>query len=316
MESLLFLLLIIGSFVGTNELYRAKKTKYRHQLEVNLLMTRFPLVFLTGKRSLFYFSNFWNQIPDFLAQHGFQIEIWNLPWSHSSKRNLQLKKYLQINSKNRRKIHLVVDLTCLKELVALFEKDSASHYREKSKKISPHSIFYGVESIFLLNGEPWFPPYHFPIKIYHYSKTKAPRNISLREKGNSDSKMTFAFSLNSMGNLDSICDEDYQNIEYQKSKNIIFSTRTFSNKNDKKSSLSFQDRLIHIAWKIHLYLTHQRHTQNLIPRKEESHPPLTLQIESLGYNWNHHDYKVFLQDIQDLAESDLIKGTSFNNLEI
>jgi hypothetical protein len=69
-------------------------------------MTRSPVVFVTGFRSLFYFFSYWNMIPLFLREHGYEVQVWNLPWKDSAE---QLR-ILQMSLRQApRPVHLFLD---------------------------------------------------------------------------------------------------------------------------------------------------------------------------------------------------------------
>ncbi len=63
------LLLIL--FFGP-QFVRPKKKK-NISLRPNCLLTKKPLVFLSGKSSPFYRGHYWNSIPHFLAAHGYKV---------------------------------------------------------------------------------------------------------------------------------------------------------------------------------------------------------------------------------------------------
>ncbi len=81
----------------------------------NCLLTRYPIVFITGRRSVFYFLNYWNQVPAFLAAHGYEIEVLELPWRGSDRRLDALKAVLVAR---RRPCHLIGDSSIEAELSA------------------------------------------------------------------------------------------------------------------------------------------------------------------------------------------------------
>ncbi|MCM2282892.1 MAG: hypothetical protein NDI61_13715 [Bdellovibrionaceae bacterium] len=81
----------------------------------NCLLTRYPLVFVTGSRSAFYFTNYWNQIPAYLAEHGYEVEVIELPWRRSERRLDALKAALVRRS---RPCHLIGDSSIENELRA------------------------------------------------------------------------------------------------------------------------------------------------------------------------------------------------------
>lgn len=74
-------------------------------LTPNCILTRFPLLFIPGKRSLFYFSEYYNLIPSYLAEHGYDVFKAHLPWSHPQDRIQQLQRLLQ---QQKTPLHLVL----------------------------------------------------------------------------------------------------------------------------------------------------------------------------------------------------------------
>lgn len=96
----------------TVDFFRSRRLK-RLELIPNCLLTRYPLVFVTGKRSAFYFTNYWNQVPAYLAEHGYEVEIVELPWADSARRLDALKATLV---SRRRPCHLIGDSSIEDEL--------------------------------------------------------------------------------------------------------------------------------------------------------------------------------------------------------
>jgi hypothetical protein len=66
----------------------------------NCLLTKYPLVFIPGPRSIFYFMRYWNEIPHFLASHGYEVFYLGLAWRGSSRRKNHLAQFLNEKSKN------------------------------------------------------------------------------------------------------------------------------------------------------------------------------------------------------------------------
>lgn len=94
------------------------------ELKENCLLSRYPIVFLSGYRSLFYFYKYWNWVPYFLSEHGYEVIVLNLPWRGVQARRRRLKHFLQVISKEKLPIHVVGDKTCLKELYWLVKANS------------------------------------------------------------------------------------------------------------------------------------------------------------------------------------------------
>lgn len=97
------------------------------ELTPNCLLTRYPLVFVPGQRSLFYFLKYWNEIPHFLASHGYEVFSLHLAWRKSPQRMDQLQRFLEEKSRSpKEKIHLFVDQSSAGEVANLLRKTSFS----------------------------------------------------------------------------------------------------------------------------------------------------------------------------------------------
>lgn len=83
------------------------------ELHPNCLLTRSPIVFVTGRRSLFYFLNYWNEIPGFLREHGYDVQVFTLPWRDTAKRYQLLTQFLE---SSQRPVHLIADSTSKTEI--------------------------------------------------------------------------------------------------------------------------------------------------------------------------------------------------------
>ncbi|MEZ0392262.1 MAG: hypothetical protein ACAH59_08610, partial [Pseudobdellovibrionaceae bacterium] len=62
---------------------------------------------------LFYFLAYWNQIPHWLASHGYEVFHLSLPWIHEQRRRQTLHKFLQEKSESGALIHLFFDQSSL-----------------------------------------------------------------------------------------------------------------------------------------------------------------------------------------------------------
>ena len=105
------------------------------ELVPNCLMTRYPIVFVSGPRSLFYFKAYWNQIPHFLASHGFETFNLSLPWKNQRLRTTHLKRFLEEQSAMGNRLHLCIDSGSYVEIESLLQRDeysclaSVTHFR-------------------------------------------------------------------------------------------------------------------------------------------------------------------------------------------
>lgn len=86
------------------------------ELRPNCLLTRSPIVFVTGRRSLLYFLNYWNEIPGFLREHGYDVRVCSLPWRGTSSRYEFLSRFLESAP---HPVHLIADSTSRTEVEKL-----------------------------------------------------------------------------------------------------------------------------------------------------------------------------------------------------
>lgn len=113
---------------------RRSQEKIGFELKPNCLITKYPIVFIEGRKSIFYFLSYWNTLPDFLAQHGYDVIEYDLHWRNDKKRTKQLRDFLdeadthnvQSSPAEAIKYHLVIDRSSLREVQNLFEKESFS----------------------------------------------------------------------------------------------------------------------------------------------------------------------------------------------
>ena len=83
------------------------------ELVPNCLLTQHPIVFLSGRKTVFYFLHYWNFIPQFLREHGYDVYELTLPWRDSRQRQACLANFL---SGAEQPLHLVADLSARAEL--------------------------------------------------------------------------------------------------------------------------------------------------------------------------------------------------------
>lgn len=93
-------------------------------LKSNCLLTRWPVVFVTGPRSLFYFRRYWNLYPIYLAEHGYEVFTVHLPWLSFSKRRKKMQAFLKLHQ--NKKYHFVMDSISAHEMHDLLESSSTA----------------------------------------------------------------------------------------------------------------------------------------------------------------------------------------------
>lgn len=114
MEMLIFALLSLPLIALATNLRRRHPPGPDHLIP-NCLLTRVPVLFLTGRKSPFYFMEYWNSLPIFLESHGYQVEILQLPWSQRRERRRQAEALIR-----QRGHHLIVDEATAEEFADLF----------------------------------------------------------------------------------------------------------------------------------------------------------------------------------------------------
>jgi len=111
------------SFTVFANYYRARNRTVV-PLRANCLLTRFPFLFVAGKKSIFYFMQYWNSLPDCLAQHGYEVYHLDLPWRGRERRRQELSHFLHEAEKEGKTFHLVIDESSLPEMEGLFSRES------------------------------------------------------------------------------------------------------------------------------------------------------------------------------------------------
>lgn len=93
-----------------------RKRDVDFELIPNQLLTRKPVVFLSGDRSIFYFTRYWNQIPSFLTEHGFEVYKAPLPWKKGADRRRHLQKIFTSWEQQNFSCHLFADTSLFAEI--------------------------------------------------------------------------------------------------------------------------------------------------------------------------------------------------------
>lgn len=133
------------------------RQKYQFKLKPNCLLTQHPIVFISGKRSIFYFGNYWNFIPQLLREHGYDVRELNLAWRNPTTRMEQIKDFIQNLNESLPKYHFIADKSAQQELEWL-ATEANKHCQScwlvqdqsLSNKISVHDLFPHRQSIQIL----------------------------------------------------------------------------------------------------------------------------------------------------------------------
>lgn len=105
--ALSFTVFLLGLALLSNRARRLTDTAF--ELKPNCLLTRWPILFVTGPRSIFYFSSYWNLYSPFLAEHGYEVFTLHLPWNDLHQRKERFEHFLSQQEDLKRHFHLVVD---------------------------------------------------------------------------------------------------------------------------------------------------------------------------------------------------------------
>lgn len=107
-------LALCGAVIGILTNRHRSRLNYKYDLRPNCLLTANPLVFVSGRRSLFYFGRYWNFLPEFLRDHGYEVKDLTLPWRNRQGRQAALQEFL--THYPGQSFHWIGDATCAAEL--------------------------------------------------------------------------------------------------------------------------------------------------------------------------------------------------------
>lgn len=99
-----------------------RKAEVEFELVPNQLITRKPLVFMSGDRSIFYFTRYWNQIPSFLTEHGFEVYKAPLPWKKGPARLNRIQAIFKSWEQQKFTCHLFVDPSIYQEVSTIIDQ--------------------------------------------------------------------------------------------------------------------------------------------------------------------------------------------------
>lgn len=88
-------------------------------LRPNCLLTKYPLVFLTGIRSLFFYEKLGGPLQDFIAAHGYSVLSPALPFRSKNLRKAYLRTWLK--QQNSKRFHFILSEKTFDELRELLK---------------------------------------------------------------------------------------------------------------------------------------------------------------------------------------------------
>jgi hypothetical protein len=113
------------------------------------------VVFVTGPRSVFYFASYWNDLPVYLAAHGYDVRVMRLPWRHRPTRRLWIEDLLR-----RQKVHLVADNVTAEEMADLLRENpplSLTIPEAEGETDIVNGLCFALHKRFLKWSEPTLP---------------------------------------------------------------------------------------------------------------------------------------------------------------
>lgn len=105
------------------------RQELQFDLTPNCLLTRWPLLFVTGPRSIFYFSKYWNVYTSYLAEHGYEVFTLHMPWTKASERLARLQFFLKQQEEKKAGFHIVLDSYTKNELEEFLRANPSSVIR-------------------------------------------------------------------------------------------------------------------------------------------------------------------------------------------
>ena len=92
---------------------------YNLALRPNCLLTRSPIVFLNGPRSLFFYEKLGGTLQDYIQAHGYQVLNPTLAFRNKELRKHQLEKFLK--TQNSQKFHFILGAQTQNEFNEIFK---------------------------------------------------------------------------------------------------------------------------------------------------------------------------------------------------
>ncbi len=157
--------------------------KYPKKLRPNVLLTRYPIVFIHGIKSIFHSYNYWHGIPDFLKNHGFETHILDTYWrGPQKKRVVDLeKKILSIPSN---KVHIIAHSFGTLDSIVLADLESLKNNIASITLVSPP-----------FDGSPWADKFaHLTPGLHQEVTQKGAQEIVLKFKNKSAIPITTIIS--------------------------------------------------------------------------------------------------------------------------
>lgn len=124
-------------------------------LRPNCLLTKYPLVFISGVRSLFYYDKLGPDLQDYIAAHGYQVLSPVMPFRSQNLRRRYLQYWLE--NQNGKRFHFVLSSKThleFKDLLEKYENSNSSSTFSLSSEFAdstkPAPLHYQLHRLFCL----------------------------------------------------------------------------------------------------------------------------------------------------------------------
>lgn len=147
--SLIAVLLLALALVSN---WKRRQSSAHFELVPNCLLTRYPVIFISGNRSFFYFLRYWNIFPIYLAEHGYEVYNLGLPWRNRRGRYASLLRFLEEKSQQGERFHFMLDDKSAAEFKELLAREFVCIQSVSSLPYIPADIqlpWYHRASLFL-----------------------------------------------------------------------------------------------------------------------------------------------------------------------
>ncbi|MCC6278565.1 MAG: alpha/beta hydrolase [Oligoflexia bacterium] len=107
-------------------------------LRPNCLLTRYPIVFLHGLKTLLSFRNYWNGIPEYLSRHGYMVHECKAPWRgpHHARVEMFKDQILKI-AQAHDGVHLIAHSLGALDTLVIMNLDDVSSLIKSALLVSP-----------------------------------------------------------------------------------------------------------------------------------------------------------------------------------
>jgi triacylglycerol esterase/lipase EstA (alpha/beta hydrolase family) len=175
---LLAMILALGSAVT----FKKMRQKPPSGLRPNCLLTRYPICFVHGLKTIFCAFDYWHGVPDYLKSHGYEIYVFKGPWRGPHEKRLeafsgQFREVL----KNYPKVHVVAHSLGAMDMLDIISKEEFQDRFSSVTFVSPPFGGSPFAQLGLLFGEKFFQSTNETVTVESAQKIlkrfKKPENI-------------------------------------------------------------------------------------------------------------------------------------------